>query len=165
MAGGPAREAALRSAGSSVRTLADPKISSTTSRHCLPVRKGLNGSASSLIPCQKVRSASVKKGTSDSGGNDGAQEMSAAARSGTIHRLRPASTSLSAASLLASQPPVRSHVAALNASTMPVASRPRCVPAGPDVSPKGRVLRIRDNCQRDRDTRPPVASSARSRWR
>ena len=74
-------------------------MSSTTSRHCLPGRKGLHGSTSSLIPCQKIRSVSVRKGTSDSGGNDGAQEMSAGARSGTIHRLRPASASLSAASL------------------------------------------------------------------
>ena len=100
--GGQAREAALRSAGSSVRTLADPKMSSTTSRDCLPGRKGRNGSTSSLFFCQKIRSASVKKGASDCGGIDDAQEMNAAARSGTIHRLRPASAGLSAASLPAS---------------------------------------------------------------
>ena len=91
-----------------------PKISSTTSRHCLPGRKGLNGSTSSLIPCQKIRSASVRKGTSDSGENDGAQEMSAAARSGTIASIR-----WSISSLVACKPPV----AALNTSTLPVASR------------------------------------------
>ena len=55
-----------------------------------------------ILDFLKIRSASVKKGASGSGGIDDAQEMNAATRSGTIHRLRPPSASLSAASLPAS---------------------------------------------------------------
>ena len=132
-----------------MRTLAEPKESSATSRHCLPGRKGLGGSTSSLIPCQKIRSASVKKGASGSGGIDGAQEMSAAACSGIT-------TAFGQHPPVCQQPRCLSHVATVNTSTSPAASRLAPCQVDQRYLRKGailaqndsqRVLRIRETGQ------------------
>ena len=108
-------------------------MSSTTSRDCLPGRKCRNGSTSS----------------SGCGGIDDAQEVNAAAPSGTIHRLRPASASLSAALCAATWRP---SVPAC--SIVPRASWTRGISERARPSPKTtpNAYCESENSQRDGDT-------------
>ena len=107
------------------------------------------------LSARRTFESSLRSGTTrctpDSGGINGAQEMSAAARSSTIHRLRPASARLSAASLPA---------CSLCAATwrLPVASRLAPCQMDQRYLRKGaifaqdnsqRILRIRENGQWD----------------
>ena len=70
--------------------MAEPTVSSTVSALCLPSRKGLRegwGSTSSLISCQKILPATAMERCFGSARIGGAQEMRAAARSGTMNCL------------------------------------------------------------------------------